>query len=303
MITSNSSEVILPPGNDIEIWQLASLIAKAKIPHFENKSGINCVIGRRESYELNGLRYFTPSSPLTDEEKEELCGLLLKFQLPSISAGMSSCESDKFLAAYRALPLKPKWEPQIATREENWNRRMQRDAIRDQHLEYFRQLIHDEKIKAYDVNHILRKNAGMNVFVSRAVAVQYLSSINLIGASANESLHSNDEKPKSEAVTFNVSMNVSVPVHVEVNMPIVEVTPAQKDPPAADDVSVKEAVQMPADGSVLASEAVPDQEHMSQKNDSSPTEIQSDAASMAKESSLAPFNRDSHSQDSIYIYI
>ena len=167
--------VQLPEGDDIEAWQLTTLIAKAIRPSLDKSRGIACVIGKKTyvNEEFGTLR----TKGLSESEAEKLDTLLK--DLPSIHAAMAEDEQEEFMEKFRAHPDRPNWEPYFATEVDIEKRKYEIQNLQEDHMKVLKDMYAAGKLFAYDLNHRPTKLAGFNVFISRVDAIHYLKSINL----------------------------------------------------------------------------------------------------------------------------
>lgn len=164
--------VKLPPDPLINILAFSYAIARAVSPAGETGvRGIDCIVGKRLVVE--GIDGAVPSH-LTNDERSALQKLLPK--LPRLRCPISSKVAGAFLDAYRTLPGRFNWEPELVSEAHiPWLKQQQNAAARDHGLALWNEY-REGRLTVVDSNHTPRRERpDASDFITRDEAIAYLN--------------------------------------------------------------------------------------------------------------------------------
>lgn len=167
--------VKLPDGNDIPTLELTALISKAAYPDPEHCQGVECITSIYKSTEHGSFPF-----KLSDKELQRI--ELALPNLPAVHARMSEAELKSFHDAYAEMPLMPTGVLTFVSDQYINRYRQGVEELDILHQNALRNLIQSGDFGAYSDEHLPMKSLGTRVYISRADAIKYLKSINMLGS-------------------------------------------------------------------------------------------------------------------------
>lgn len=175
---------------------MVDLIVDLICPSLESTKGIGSVIGKTEFAPALGIAL---PFKLTASDRGTLENLLPL--LPDLHGNMSEEEIAQFLASYRQLGDRPRWEPSVVTEQSRKYRKEEQIYLREEHRVALRNAVASGDVKAVEGSYLPVKFLSIGTFIPRDEAQKYLERLGVFGMlNLSPSKQTNDQNPPLEQI-------------------------------------------------------------------------------------------------------